>query len=89
MSWPITAEPLELLAESAAGIDVEHIATGGVIGAVIGAVATGKGAVVEAAAGSGSTVMVATTGRDIVIEAGQKVNVRMTSPMIIQILARK
>lgn len=89
MSLPITAEPLELLAESAAGIDVEHIATGGVIGAVIGAVATNKGAVVDAGAGSGSTVMVATRGRDVVLEAGQKVSVRMTSPMVIQILARK
>ncbi len=90
-SYPLSAEPLSLLADSGTGTDVERMAAGGVLGALIGGVAGGtEGALIGAGAGvgAGAVVMLATQGDEVVIEAGQKVNVMLTSPLTVMLASR-
>lgn len=88
----ISAQPLTLQAASATHGDVEKIAAGGVLGAIIGGIAKGgKGAAIGAGAGAGAgtILMLATKGDEVELEAGQRLNVHMTSSMSIQVLAQK
>jgi len=88
----ITALPLTLQAASTTRGDIEKIAAGGVIGAIIGGIAGGgKGAAIGAGAGAGAgtVLMLVTQGDEVVLEAGQKLNVQMTSATSIQVLAQR
>lgn len=88
----LSAAPLTLQAASATQGDVEKIAAGGVLGAIIGGIAGGgKGAAIGAGAGAGAgtILMLATKGDEVELEAGQKVNVQMTSSTSIPVLAQK
>lgn len=88
----LSAAPLTLQAASATQGDVEKIAAGGVLGAIIGGIAGGgKGAAIGAGAGAGAgtVLMLATKGDDVELEAGQKMNVTMTSSTSIPVLAQK
>lgn len=88
----ITAQPLTLQAASATHDDVEKIAAGGVLGAIIGGIAGGgKGAAIGAGAGAGAgtVLMLATKGDEVELEAGQKMNVQMTSSTSIPVLAAR
>lgn len=88
----ISALPLTLQAASATGGDVEKIIAGGVLGAIIGGITGGgKGAAIGAGAGAGAgTVLVlATKGDEVELEAGQRMNVHLTSSMSIQVLAHR
>ncbi len=72
--------------------DVEKIAAGGILGAIIGGVTKGgKGAAIGAGAGAGAgtILMLATKGDDVELEAGQRLNVQMMSPTSIQVLAQR
>lgn len=87
----IVAQPLMLQAASTTHSDVEKIAAGGVLGAIIGGIAGGgKGAAIGAGAGAGAgtVLMLATKGDDVELEVGQRLNVQMTSPTSLQILAQ-
>jgi hypothetical protein len=89
---PITAQPLTLQAASATHGDVEKIAAGGILGAIIGGIAKGgKGAAIGAGAGAGAgtILMLATKGDEVELEAGQRLNVQMTSSMSVQVLAQR
>jgi hypothetical protein len=86
----ISARSLSLQAASATHTDVERIAAGTVLGAVVGGIAGGtKGAAIGAGAGAGAgvVVMLATQGDELVLEAGQKLVVEMTSATSMQVLA--
>jgi hypothetical protein len=88
----ISAVPLTLRAASATRGDVEKIAAGGVLGAIIGGItAGGKGAAIGAGAGAGAgtVLMLATKGPEVVLAAGQRLNVRMTSSTDIEVLAQR
>ena len=88
----ISAQPLTLQAASATHGDVEKIAAGGVLGAIIGGIAKGgKGAAIGAGAGAGAgtILMLATKGDEVELEAGQRLNVQMTSSTSIQVLAQR
>jgi len=88
----ISAQPLTLQAASATRGDVEKIAAGGVLGAIIGGIAGGgKGAAIGAGAGAGAgtILMLATKGDEVELEAGQRLNVQMTSSTNIQVLAQR
>jgi hypothetical protein len=88
----LSAQPLTLQAASATGGDVEKIAAGGVLGAIIGGIAGGgKGAAIGAGAGAGAgtVLMLATKGDDVDLEAGQRLNVQMTSSTSIEVLAQR
>jgi len=88
----ISAVPLTLQAASATRGDVEKIAAGGALGAIIGGIAGGgKGAAIGAGAGAGAgtVLMLATKGNEVELEAGQRLNVQMTSPTSIQVLAQR
>ena len=88
----ISALPLTLQAASATRGDVEKIAAGGVLGAIIGGIAGGgKGAAIGAGAGAGAgtVLMLATKGDEVELEAGQRLNVQMTSSTSIQVLAQR
>ncbi len=90
-SYPLSAETLSLRADSGTGTDVERMAAGGILGALVGGVAGGgKGAAIGAGAGvgAGAIVMLATQGDEVVIEAGQKVNIVLTSPLTVTLAAR-
>jgi hypothetical protein len=87
----ISARTLSLEADSHTHTDVERIAAGGVLGAIVGGIAGGtKGAAIGAGAGAGAgaVVMLATQGDEVVLPAGQRLIVHMTSPTSIQVLAR-
>lgn len=75
----ITAEPLAMQAQSATGADAGRI------------VANGRGAAIGTDAGADAEgfVMLATVGDEIELEMGQKINVMMTAPTIIHVLARQ
>jgi len=91
-SHPITAVPLTLQAASATRGDVEKIAAGGILGGIIGAVAGGtKGAAIGAGAGAGAgtIIMLATKGDEVELDAGQRLNVQMTSPTSIEVFAQR
>ena len=88
----ISAPPLTLQAASATHSDVEKIAAGGVLGALIGGITHGgKGAAIGAGAGAGAgtILMLATKGDEVVIESGRRLNVRMTSSTSMQVLAQR
>jgi hypothetical protein len=88
----ITAQPLTVQAASATRGDVEKIAAGGVLGALIGGITHGgKGAAIGAGAGAGAgtVLMLATKGADVVLDPGQRLNVRMTSSTSVQVLAQR
>lgn len=88
----ISALPLTLQAASATRGDVEKIAAGGVLGAIIGGIAGGgKGAAIGAGAGAGAgtILMLATKGDEVELEAGQRLNVQMTSPTSLHVLAQR
>jgi hypothetical protein len=87
----ISATPLTLQAASATRGDVEKIAAGGVLGAIIGGITGGgKGAAIGAGAGAGAgtVLMLATKGDEVELEAGQRLNVEMTSATSIAVLAQ-
>jgi hypothetical protein len=89
---PITAQPLTLQAASATHSDVEKIAAGGILGAIIGGITKGgKGAAIGAGAGAGAgtILMLATKGDEVELEAGQRLNVQMTSSTSVQVLAQR
>jgi hypothetical protein len=89
---PISAQSLTLQAASTTHSDVEKIAAGGILGAIIGGVTKGgKGAAIGAGAGAGAgtILMLATKGDDVELEAGQRLNVQMMSPTSIQVLAQR
>jgi hypothetical protein len=88
----ISALPLTLQAASATRGDVEKIAAGGVLGAIVGAIAGGgKGAAIGAGAGAGAgtVLMLATKGDEVVLEAGQRLNIELTSSTSVQVLAQR
>jgi hypothetical protein len=88
----ISALPLTLQAASETRGDVEKIAAGGVLGAIVGGIAGGgKGAAIGAGAGAGAgtILMLATKGDEVELEAGQRLNVQMTSSTSIQVLAQR
>lgn len=88
----ISALPLTLQAASTTHGDVEKIAAGTVLGAIIGGIADGgKGAAIGAGAGAGAgtILMLATKGDEVELEAGQRLNVQMTSSTSIQVLAQR
>jgi len=88
----ISAQPLTMQADSKTKGDVEKIAAGGILGGIIGGIAGGKkGAAIGAGAGAGAgtIVMLATKGDEVELAAGQKLNVYMTSPMSIVLVAQK
>ncbi len=90
-SHAISATPLTLQAASATKGDVEKIAAGGVLGAIIGGITGGgKGAAIGAGAGAGAgtVLMLATKGDEVELEAGQRLNVEMTSSTSIAVLAQ-
>ncbi len=80
---PISAVPLTLQAASKTRGDVEKIAAGGVLGAIIGGIAGGKkGAVIGggAGAGAGTVLMLATKGKEVELNPGDRLNVSLTAP---------
>jgi hypothetical protein len=88
----ITAQPLTLQAASATHSDVEKIAAGGILGAIIGGITKGgKGAAIGAGAGAGAgtILMLATKGDEVELEAGQRLTVQMTSATSVQVLAQR
>jgi hypothetical protein len=88
----ISAVPLTLQAASATRGDVEKIAAGGILGAIIGGIAGGgKGAAIGAGAGAGAgtVLMLATKGDEVEIEAGQRLNIQLTSSTSVQVLAQR
>lgn len=90
-SYTITAQPMTLQAASDTHGDIEKIAAGGVLGAVIGGIAAGgKGAAIGAGAGAGAgtVLMLATKGDDVELNPGQKVSVHLTSATNMPVVAR-
>jgi len=88
----ISAVPLTLQAASSTRGDVEKIAAGTVLGAIIGGVTHGgKGAAIGAGAGAGAgtVLMLATKGADVDLDAGQRLNVQMTSSTSLPVLAQR
>ena len=88
----ISALPLTLQAASSTRGDVGKIAAGGILGAIVGGITGGrKGAAIGAGAGAGAgtVLMLATKGDDMELEAGQRLNVQLTSSTSIQLLAQK
>jgi hypothetical protein len=89
--YGISAEPLTLVAASAARGDIEKIAAGAVLGAIVGGIADGgKGAAIGAGvgAGAGTIVMLATQGDDLELSPGQKLSVLLTGATSVQVAAR-
>lgn len=91
-SHAISAQPLTLQADSKTRGDVEKIAAGGVLGAIVGGIAGGKkGALIGAGAGAGAgtVIMLATQGDEVELGAGRRLNVYMTSPTSVVLVAQK
>lgn len=89
---PVSALPLTLQADSRTTGDVEKIAAGGVLGAIVGGIAGGKkGALIGAGAGAGAgtVLMLATQGDEVVLEAGQRLNIHTTSATSIVLMAQR
>ena len=85
-SYPIWAEPLQMHGKGQGKESAEEIGGGAAAGAIIGGIAGGgSGAAKGAAAGAvvGTGVAVATKGKQIVLPAGQKVRVNLTSPVMV------
>jgi hypothetical protein len=92
MTRTISALPLALQAASATQGDVAKIAVGSALGAIVGGIAGGgKGAAIGAGAGAGAgaIIMLATTGDEVELEAGQQLYVQITSSTRIQVLAQR
>jgi len=90
-TYAISTQPLMLEAASTTGTDVERIAAGTVLGALVGGAAAGsKGAVIGAGAGAGAgvIVMLATQGDELVLEAGQQLSVNLISPTSVHSVAQ-
>lgn len=88
----ISAHPITLQADSGTGGDAAKIAAGGIIGAVIGGISGGgKDAAIGTAvgAGAGTVLVLATKGDEIELDPGQKLNVHMTSPTSIPVVAQR
>ncbi len=88
----LNARPLTLQAASGTRGDVEKIAGGGLLGAIVGGIAGGgKGAAIGAGAGAGAgTVLtLAHKGDDVVLAAGQRLDIHTTSSTSIQALVQK
>jgi hypothetical protein len=90
-SHSISATPLILQAASSTHGDVEKIAAGGVLGAIIGGIADGgKGAAIGAGAGAGAgtILMLATQGDEVELGSGQQLNVHLISSTKIEMAAK-
>jgi len=88
----ITALPLTLQAASNTRSDLEKVAAGAILGAIIGGIADGgKGAAVGAGAGAtaGTIFVLATQGDEVELEAGQRLNIQMTSSTSVLVLAQR
>lgn len=85
--YRVTAEPFRVTGKGDAQESALQIGGGTVAGAVVGAIAGDavKGAVVGAVIGTG--VALATPGNHIVLPAGQKLRVRLSEPVTIQLAA--
>jgi hypothetical protein len=89
--YAISAVPLKLQAASTTGSDVEKIAAGTVLGAIVGGIADGgKGAAIGAGAGAGAgtILMLATKGDDLALSPGQKLSVLMTGATSVEVAVR-
>jgi hypothetical protein len=89
--YGISAVPLTLQAASSTSDDIEIIAAGTVLGAIVGGIADGgKGAAIGAGAGAGAgtIIMLATQGDDLALSAGQMLSVHMTGATSVQVAAR-
>jgi len=87
-----SARPLTLQAASDAHGDIEKVAAGGVLGAVIGGIAAGgKGAAIGAGAGAGAgtVIVLATKGDDVELDPGQKLSIHVTAATSMPVLARR
>lgn len=87
----ISAVPLTLQADSGTRSDVEKIAAGGVLGAIIGGIADGKDGALKGAAigaGAGTIFVLATKGDDIELNPGQRLSIHMTTPTSITVAKR-
>lgn len=89
-SREIVTVPIELQGDPDAISDEGKVAAGGVIGSVIGALASKnktKGAAVGAAVGAaaGGGIAVATKGKQVVLDTGQKLNVEFAEPVEVQL----
>lgn len=88
----ISAVPLTLQADSGTQGDVEKIAAGVALGAIIGGIADGKDGALKGTAigaGVGTVVVLATKGDDVELNPGQRLNVQMTAPTSVIVLAKK
>ncbi|MFN0151452.1 MAG: hypothetical protein ACKVU1_12185 [bacterium] len=88
----LSSVPLALRADSGTRDDVEKVAAGTVLGAIIGGIADGKDGALKGTAigaGVGTIVMLATKGDDIELNPGQRLNIQMTAPTSITVLAKK
>jgi hypothetical protein len=88
----ISAVPLTLQADSGTRGDVEKIAAGTVLGAIIGGIADGKDGALKGTAigaGVGTVVVLATKGDDVELNPGQRLNILMTTPTSVTVLAKK
>ena len=84
----LRTEPIVQEAEATKGEDATKIGIGAGAGAVIGAVVGGKsgaakGAVIGAAAGTGAVV--ATRGKEVRLESGTDIPVRLAAPLSIRV----
>ncbi len=86
-SYPISCEPFVLTGKGDAKESAAEIGGGAVVGGIVGGIAGGKddiakGAAIGAALGTG--VAIATKGDQIVLPAGQQLNVTISSPVAIK-----
>ena len=89
-SYPITCEPFRMVGKSDGKESAKEIGGGAVGGAIVGGILGGKeGALKGAAVGGvvGTGVAVATKGDQIVLPAGQQMNVQLTAPVAVKVKA--
>jgi hypothetical protein len=85
---PVRTDPIAQEAEATKGEDATKIGIGAGAGAVIGAVVGGKsgaakGAAIGGAAGTGAVM--ATRGKEVRLEPGTEISVRLASPLAIRV----
>ena len=85
---PVRTDPIAQEAEATKGEDATKIGIGAGAGAVIGAVVGGKsgaakGAAIGGAAGTGAVM--ATRGKEVRLESGTDISVRLASPLAIRV----
>jgi hypothetical protein len=90
-SYPIEADLFRVTGHSDAGKSAAQVGGGALAGGLVGGLLGGaggiaKGAVVGAVLGTG--VAVATKGQDLVLPAGQKIRIRLSSPVSVQYVVR-